>query len=80
MQIRDEAHRFGVTFHRRLRHKKAFSSELDNISGIGPGRKKDLLRQLGSMAAIKRATVNELAAVNGVGPESARQIWNYFHT
>jgi excinuclease ABC subunit C len=80
MQIRDEAHRFGVTFHRRLRHKKAFTSELDNIPGIGPGRRKVLLKELGSIAAVKRAKVNELAAVNGIGPELAQQIWNYFHT
>ena len=79
MQIRDEAHRFGVTFHRRLRHKKAFASELDNIAGIGAGRKKMLLKELGSMAAVKRARVSELAAVNGIGPELAQQIWNYFH-
>ena len=79
MQIRDEAHRFGVTFHRRLRQKKAFASELDNIPGIGPGRKKVLLKELGSIAAVKRAKVSELAEVNGIGPELAQQIWNYFH-
>jgi excinuclease ABC subunit C len=79
MQIRDEAHRFGVTFHRRLRQKKAFASELDNIPGIGPGRRKVLLKEMGSIAAVKRAKVSELAAVNGIGPELAQQIWNYFH-
>jgi excinuclease ABC subunit C len=79
MQIRDEAHRFGVTFHRRLRHKKAFVSELDEVAGIGHARKKELLKQLGSMAAIKKAEVNELASVDGIGPELALQIWNYFH-
>ena len=79
MQVRDEAHRFGITFHRLLRRKKAFASELDTIPGIGPNRKKELLRQLGSMAAIKRTKLNELAAVNGIGPELARQIWSYFH-
>ncbi|MBE9519602.1 MAG: excinuclease ABC subunit UvrC [Proteobacteria bacterium] len=79
MQIRDEAHRFGVNFHRRLRHKHAFASELDNIAGIGAGRKKMLLKELGSMAAVKRARVSELAAVNGIGPELAQHIWNYFH-
>jgi excinuclease ABC subunit C len=79
MQVRDEAHRFGVTFHRRLRHKKAFASELDGITGIGQGRKKELLRQMGSLAAIKKAGADELAAVDGIGPGLARQIWNYFH-
>jgi len=79
MQVRDEAHRFGVTFHRRLRHKKAFASELDGIPGIGQGRKKELLRQMGSLAAIKKAGADELAAVDGIGPGLARQIWNYLH-
>ena len=79
MQIRDEAHRFGVTFHRRLRHKEAFASELDEVAGIGQARKKELLKQLGSMAAVKKAEVNELASVHGIGPELALQIWNYFH-
>ena len=79
MQVRDEAHRFGVTFHRRLRHKKAFASELDEVAGIGQARKKELLKQLGSMAAVKKAEVNELASVHGIGPELALQIWNYFH-
>jgi excinuclease ABC subunit C len=62
-----------------LRHKKAFASELDEVAGIGHARKKELLKQLGSMAAIKKAAVNELASVNGIGPELALQIWNYFH-
>jgi excinuclease ABC subunit C len=79
MQVRDEAHRFGVNFHRRLRQKKAFASELDQIPGIGQGRKKELLKQMGSLAAIKKAGVDELAAVSGIGPELARLIWSYFH-
>ena len=80
MQVRDEAHRFGITFHRRLRHKKAFSSELDNIAGIGPSRKKILLKTLCSLAEVKKASREELAAVAGIGPELAGQIWNFFHS
>ena len=80
MQVRDEAHRFGITFHRRLRHKNAFSSELDNIAGIGPSRKKILLKTLGSLAEVKKASREELAAVAGIGPELAGQIWNFFHS
>lgn len=79
MQIRDEAHRFGVSFHRRLRRKKTFASELDSIPGVGQGRKKDLLRQMGSLAAIKKAGVDELAVVKGIGPLLAEQIWSYLH-
>lgn len=79
MQVRDEAHRFGISFHRRLRRKSAFSSELDKISGIGSTRKKDLLKALGSLARIRKASKEELADVAGIGPELARQIYDYFH-
>jgi len=79
MQVRDEAHRFGISFHRRMRHKAVFASELDNIPGIGPSRKKILLQTLGSLAKIKKAKQNELADVPGIGPELAGQIWDFFH-
>jgi len=79
MQVRDEAHRFGIAFHRRLRHKSTFASELDAIHGIGPSRKKLLLKTFGSLAAVKKATQEELAAVPGLGPELAGQVWNHFH-
>ena len=65
-EIRDEAHRFAVTFHRRRRHSRDFTSELDNISGIGPKRKKRLLQNFGSVARISRASVDELAPYLGV--------------
>jgi excinuclease ABC subunit C len=80
MQIRDESHRFGISFHRRLRHKKDFSSELDSVPGIGPTRRKILLKTLGSLVKIKKASRKELAAVSGIGPELAEQIWDYFNT
>ena len=79
MRVRDEAHRFGISFHRRLRHKSTLSSELDNVPGIGPSRKKILLKSLGSLARIKKASRAELAAVPGLGTELAGQIWNFFH-
>jgi excinuclease ABC subunit C len=79
MQIRDEAHRFGISFHRRMRQKSVLVSELDNIPGIGPSRKKILLQNLGSLTKIKKAKQKELAAVSGIGPELAGQIWDYFH-
>jgi excinuclease ABC subunit C len=79
MRVRDEAHRFGISFHRRLRHKITLSSELDNVPGIGPSRKKILLKSLGSLARIKKASRAELAAVPGIGTELAGQIWNFFH-
>ena len=79
MQVRDESHRFGITFHRRLRQKYTFSSDLDNVPGVGPSRKKTLLKTLGSLTRIKKATREELAAVQGIGPELAKQIWDFFH-
>ena len=79
MQTRDEAHRFGITIHRRLRHKRDFASELDKIPGIGPSRRKILLKIMGSLARIKKATREELADIKGIGPELAGQIWDFFH-
>jgi len=79
MQVRDESHRFGIALHRRLRHKNTLSSELDNVPGVGPSRRKTLLKTLGSLAKIKKATREELAAVQGVGPELADKIWTFFH-
>ncbi|MDR2549219.1 MAG: excinuclease ABC subunit UvrC [Desulfobulbus sp.] len=74
MRIRDEAHRFGITFHRKLRGKAQLHSRLDTIEGIGPKRKRLLLQAMGSFKRIAGATVEELAAVAGIGPELARQI------
>ena len=74
MRIRDEAHRFGIGFHRRLRGKEQLHSLLDQIPGIGPQRKKQLLRSLGSVRRIREATVEELGTVPGIGPELAAQI------
>ena len=79
MQVRDESHRFGITFHRRLRRKTILASELDNVPGIGPSRKELLLRAMGSLAKIKNANLDELTAVQGIGPDLAEQIWNFFH-
>ncbi len=64
-EIRDEAHRFAVTFHRKRRRKRDFTSELDNIPGIGPKRKQRLLQNLGSISRIRRASVEELTPYLG---------------
>ncbi|ADH85555.1 excinuclease ABC subunit UvrC [Desulfurivibrio alkaliphilus] len=74
MKIRDEAHRFGITFHRRLRRQKQLVSRLEEIPGVGPGRKQALLKQLGSLAGVAAATPEQLAAVPGIGPELAAVI------
>jgi excinuclease ABC subunit C len=64
-RIRDEAHRFAVTFHRQSRTKRDFRSELDAIAGIGPRRRRALLTAFGSVAGVRRATREELVRVVG---------------
>ena len=74
MRIRDEAHRFAVTYHRQRRAKAMTHSALDVLAGVGPVRKKRLLTAFGSLAAIKRASVDELAAVKGMNPALAASL------
>jgi excinuclease ABC subunit C len=73
-RIRDEAHRFAITFHRAKRSKASFHSRLDDVAGIGPKKKKALIRQFGSVTAIKNATIEELANVEGINASLAEQI------
>ncbi len=80
MRIRDESHRFGITFHRRLRHKKTLHSKLENVTGIGPKRKQQLLKSLGSYKRILAASPEELSKVPGIGPELAASIHHQLHT
>jgi excinuclease ABC subunit C len=79
MRIRDEAHRYGITIHRRLRGKESLTSSLEQIPGVGKGRKELLLREIGSMQRIAQASEAELAAVPGIGPALAAQIWAHLH-
>jgi excinuclease ABC subunit C len=74
MRIRDEAHRFAVEFHRKRRGKAMTRSALDTLEGIGPVRKKRLLTTFGSLAAIKRAGLAEIAAVKGMTPALAAKV------
>jgi excinuclease ABC subunit C len=64
-RIRDEAHRFAITYHRQVRGKSQVSSALDNVPGVGPKRKKALLRKFGSVKAIRDASIEEIAATVG---------------
>ncbi len=73
-RIRDEAHRFAITAHREQRGKAAVASELDAIPGIGPARRKALLKHFGSLEAIRQATVAELAAVPGMTLAAAQSV------
>jgi excinuclease ABC subunit C len=77
-RARDEAHRFAITYHRKLREKRAVHSELDDIPGIGGARKKALLRHFGSVENIRQAAVEELAAAPGMTNKAAEEIANYF--
>ena len=73
-RIRDEAHRFAVTYHQQLRGRRATRSVLDEIAGVGPAKKRALLRKFGSVKAMRDAPADELAAVSGVGPALAERI------
>jgi excinuclease ABC subunit C len=73
-RIRDEAHRFAVTYHQKVRSRRAVRSILDDIAGVGPARKRALLRRFGSVRAMQEAPVEELAAVGGVGTALAERI------
>jgi excinuclease ABC subunit C len=73
-RIRDEAHRYGITAHRARRSKQGMASQLDSIPGIGPTRRKALLKHFGSMDKIKEATLEELAAVKGMNGNAAESI------
>ena len=79
MQARDEAHRFAVTFHRQQRGRRMIRSELDNIPGVGPKRKQQLILALGSVENIRECTEEELRTVQGVGKDAARRVFRYFH-
>lgn len=73
-RIRDEAHRFAVAYHRKLRGKKALSSPLDEIKGLGPATKKALLERFGSLKGIREASVEELASVKGISESFAKKL------
>jgi excinuclease ABC subunit C len=74
MRIRDEAHRFAVEYHRKRRGKAMTASQLDALAGVGPVRRKRLLTTFGSLAAIKRASIDEIAAVKGMSPALASSV------
>ncbi|MBP2635946.1 MAG: uvrC [Firmicutes bacterium] len=79
-RIRDEAHRFAITYHRKLRSKRNMVSVLDHIPGIGARRRKALWDHFGSLAKIKTAEVEELAKVDGMNLPSAEAVYNFFRS
>jgi len=77
-RIRDEAHRFAVTYHRNIRDKKLTSSVLDTIPDIGEKTKKALIKHFGSIENISKASADELAEVEGIGVKTAAKVYNFF--
>ena len=78
-RIRDEAHRFAITYHKRLRTRRTLTSVLDQIPGVGPTLRTSLLRSLGSARSVRDASVAQLAAVPKVTPKLAQRIHDFFH-
>lgn len=79
-QIRDEAHRFAITYHRQQRSKRMRSSVLDSVPGLGPQRRTDLVKHFGSVKKLKEASVDEIAAVKGFGPKLASVVFEHLHS
>ena len=78
-RIQDEAHRFAIEYHRSLRSKEQVHSVLDDIEGIGPARRKALMRELKSLEAVRDADVDTLAAVPSMNRAAAEKVWEFFH-
>lgn len=78
-RIQDEAHHFAITFHRQLRSKGQVHSVLDDIPGVGPARRKDLMRHFENIDAIRNATVEELKELPSMNGKSAQEVYKFFH-
>jgi excinuclease ABC subunit C len=75
-QVRDESHRFAITYHRELRDKSMTAGVLDDVPGVGPKRKKALMKAFGSMKRLRAASVEQIAGVPGVSEDVARRVWD----
>jgi excinuclease ABC subunit C len=78
-RLRDEAHRFAITFQRKLTRRRGLRSALDVVPGVGPARKQALLSHFGSVKRLKDASIEELAAVEGIGPQVAERLHAFLH-
>ena len=78
-QIRDEAHRFAINYHRQQRSKRMRSSVLDSVPGLGPARRTDLVKHFGSVKKLKAASVDDIAEVKGFGPKLAASVYEHLH-
>jgi excinuclease ABC subunit C len=77
--LRDEAHRFAITYHRQKRDRRALASPLDEVPGVGPTRKRALLKRFGSLAKLRQASAETISETPGIGPELARTIHDRLH-
>lgn len=78
-QVRDESHRFAITYHRKLRSDNISESSLDDIQGIGKKRKINILKEFGTMDKVKNASVEELAKIKGMNEKVATNVYEYYH-
>lgn len=78
-RVQDEAHRFAIEYHRSLRSKEQIHSILDDIEGIGPTRRKALMRKFGSVEKIREADIEQLMQTESMNEKSANQVYNFFH-
>ncbi|MBE6497202.1 MAG: excinuclease ABC subunit UvrC [Methanobrevibacter sp.] len=78
-QVRDESHRFAITYHRKLRSKNISASSLDDIAGIGKKRKMILLKEFETIDNIKKASIGELSKIEGMNQKTAENVYNYYH-
>jgi len=78
-RLRDETHRFAITYHRSLRGKTGLKSLLDEVEGIGQVRRRSLLKAFGSLQEIKKATPEQLAAIEGMNKKTAQAVYEFFH-
>jgi len=78
-RVRDEAHRFAITYHRSLRKKRTLKSALEAVPGIGPAKRDLLIKTFGSAVKVRSTSVEELAQVSGISQELAKRIWQHFH-
>ncbi|MBQ6844077.1 MAG: excinuclease ABC subunit C, partial [Agathobacter sp.] len=79
-RIQDEAHRFAIEYHRSLRSKSQVKSVLDDIEGIGPTRRKALMKRFQSLENIRNASVEELAQTDGMNQKAAESVYRFFHS
>ena len=78
-RIQDEAHRFAITFHRKLRSDRQVHSVLDDIPGIGPKRRLALMKRFESLDEIRNATMEDLISVEGFNVKAAESVYSFFH-